>query len=98
MYYIIFAQDKPNTLLQRLAAREAHLARLTQLQTEGRLLVAGPNPAIDTENPGEAGFTGSTVIAEFENLEAAKNWADHDPYVTAGVYSDILVKPFKKVF
>ena len=75
MYYVIFAQDIPDTLEKRLAVRERHLARLTQLQAEGRLLTAGPNPAIDAENPGEAGFSGSTVIAQFDNLLAAKDWA-----------------------
>ncbi|MGR3808103.1 YciI family protein [Pasteurella testudinis] len=98
MYYVIFAQDKPNTLQQRLAAREAHLARLTALQAQDRLLVAGPNPAIDDENPGEAGFTGSTVIAQFDSLEQAKQWASEDPYVAAGVYGEVTVKPFKRVF
>lgn len=98
MYYVIFAQDLPGTLQQRLAVREKHLARLSALQQQGRLLTAGPNPAIDDENPGEAGFTGSTVIAEFSSLEEAKNWAEQDPYVEAGVYGDVIVKPFKKVF
>lgn len=98
MYYVIFAQDNPNTLEKRLAVREKHLARLTQLQAENRLLTAGPNPAIDDENPGESGFTGSTVIAEFASLAAAKQWASEDPYVEAGVYGEVIVKPFKKVF
>lgn len=98
MYYVIFAQDLPGTLQQRLAVREKHLARLSALQQQGRLLTAGPNPAIDDENPGESGFTGSTVIAEFSSLEEAKNWAAQDPYVEAGVYGDVIVKPFKKVF
>lgn len=98
MYYVIFAQDLPGTLQQRLAVREKHLERLSALQQQGRLLTAGPNPAIDDENPGEAGFTGSTVIAEFSSLEEAKNWAAQDPYVEAGVYGDVIVKPFKKVF
>lgn len=98
MYYVIFAQDKPNTLVQRLAVREQHLARLKQLQAEDRLLTAGPNPAVDDENPGEAGFTGSTVIAKFDSLQAAKDWAAQDPYVEAGVYDDVTIKPFKKVF
>ena len=98
MYYVIFAQDIPDTLEKRLAVRERHLARLTQLQAEGRLLTAGPNPAIDAENPGEAGFSGSTVIAQFDNLLAAKDWAVQDPYVEAGVYGEVIVKPFKKVF
>ena len=98
MYYVIFAQDIPNTLEKRLAVREQHLARLKQLQKENRPLIAGPNPASDDENPGEAGFTGSTVIAQFENLQAAKNWAAQDPYVEAGVYGEVIIKPFKKVF
>ena len=98
MYYVIFAQDIPDTLEKRLAVRERHLARLTQLQAEGRLLTAGPNPAIDAENPGEAGFSGSTVIAEFDNLLAAKDWAAQDPYVEAGIYGEVIVKPFKKIF
>lgn len=98
MYYVIFAQDIPNTLEKRLAVREKHLERLKQLQAEDRLLTAGPNPAIDDENPGEAGFTGSTVIAKFDSLETAKEWASQDPYVEAGVYGDVIVKPFKKVF
>lgn len=98
MYYVIFAQDIPGTLEKRLAVREKHLERLKQLQAEGRLLTAGPNPAIDDENPGEAGFTGSTVIAQFPSLEDAKSWAAVDPYVEAGVYGDVIVKPFKKLF
>ena len=98
MWYVIFAQDVPNSLTQRLSARPAHLARLQALRDEGRLLTAGPMPAIDTENPADAGFTGSTVIAEFESLQAAQQWADNDPYVTAGVYAQVIVKPFKKVF
>ncbi|OBX07321.1 hypothetical protein QV08_07730 [Gallibacterium salpingitidis] len=98
MYYVIFAQDLPNTLEKRLAVREKHLARLAMLQEQGRLLTAGPNPAIDDENPGTAGFTGSTVIAEFASLEEAKDWAAQDPYVEAGVYGEVVVKPFKRVF
>ncbi|EEX37371.1 YciI family protein [bacterium 19MO03SA05] len=98
MWYVIFAQDVPNSLTQRLSVRPAHLARLQALRDEGRLLTAGPMPAIDAENPGDAGFTGSTVIAEFESLQAAQQWADNDPYVTAGVYAQVIVKPFKKVF
>ncbi|KAE9541400.1 YciI family protein [Ursidibacter maritimus] len=98
MYYVIFAQDIPNTLEKRLAVREQHLARLKQLQAEDRLLTAGPNPAIDDENPGDAGFTGSTVIAEFSSLAQAQQWASEDPYVEAGVYGEVIVKPFKKVF
>lgn len=98
MYYVIFAQDTPNSLEKRLAVREKHLERLKALQAEGRLLTAGPNPAIDDENPREAGFTGSTVIAEFESLDAAKAWAEKDPYIEAGVYAEVVIKPFKKVF
>lgn len=98
MWYVIFAQDVPNSLALRLSARPAHLARLQELRDEGRLLTAGPMPAIDAENPGEAGFTGSTVIAEFQSLQAAQQWAESDPYVAAGVYAQVIVKPFKKVF
>ncbi|QEH09757.1 YciI family protein [Histophilus somni] len=98
MYYVIFAQDKPDTLALRLSVREQHLERLKQLQAEDRLLTAGPNPAIDDENPGEAGFTGSTVIAKFNSLEEAEQWANTDPYVAAGVYDKVIIKPFKKVF
>ena len=98
MWYVIFAQDVPNSLALRLSARPAHLARLQELHDKGRLLTAGPMPAIDAENPGEAGFTGSTVIAEFQSLQAAQQWAESDPYVTAGVYAQVIVKPFKKVF
>ncbi|MBB5152236.1 hypothetical protein HNR69_001699 [Histophilus somni] len=98
MYYVIFAQDKPDTLALRLSVREQHLERLKQLQAEDRLLTAGPNPAIDDENPGEAGFTGSTVIAKFNSLEEAEQWANTDPYIAAGVYDKVIIKPFKKVF
>ncbi|WP_133543895.1 YciI family protein [Mesocricetibacter intestinalis] len=98
MYYVIFAQDKPGTLAQRLSVRSQHLARLEQLQAEGRLLTAGPNPAVDDENPGDAGFTGSTLIARFNSLQEAEHWAQQDPYVSAGVYAEVVVKPFKKVF
>lgn len=97
MWYVIFSQDVENSLERRLSVRENHLARLKVLQDEGRLLVAGPMPAIDSDNPGEAGFTGSTVIAEFGSLEEAKAWADADPYIDAGVYDKVIVKPFKKV-
>lgn len=97
MYYVIFATDKPNSLEQRLAARPAHLARLKELFDAGRLFVAGPMPAIDSEDPGAEGFTGSTLIAEFSSLDAAQTWADADPYVAAGVYESVIVKPFKKV-
>ncbi|MGR6861855.1 YciI family protein [uncultured Aliivibrio sp.] len=97
MWYVIFSQDVENSLERRLSVREKHLERLTQLQNEGRLLVAGPMPAIDSENPGDAGFTGSTVIAEFDSLDAATEWANNDPYIDAGVYANVIVKPFKKV-
>ncbi|MEE1676198.1 YciI family protein [Agarivorans aestuarii] len=97
MWYVIYAEDVPNSLDKRKQARPAHLERLNTLLNEGRLLVAGPMPAIDAEDPAEAGFTGSTVIAEFESLADAKAWADADPYVAAGVYAKVSVKPFKKV-
>lgn len=97
MWYVLFSQDVENSLERRMSVREKHLARLKDLQNEGRLLVAGPMPAIDDENPGEAGFTGSTVIADFASLEDAQAWADADPYIDAGVYEKVIVKPFKKV-
>lgn len=97
MYYAILSEDAPGTLEQRLAARPAHLERLKALQADGRLLVAGPHPAIDAEDPGPAGFTGSLVIAEFPSLEEARSWADADPYLEAGVYAQVTVKPFRKV-
>ncbi|HIF9448250.1 TPA: YciI family protein [Photobacterium damselae] len=97
MWYVIFSQDVENSLERRMSVREKHLARLKDLQNEGRLLVAGPMPAIDDENPGEAGFTGSTVIADFASLEDAQAWADADPYIDASVYEKVIVKPFKKV-
>jgi uncharacterized protein YciI len=98
MLYAIIAQDVEDSLQDRLAARPKHLERLTALQNEGRLIIAGPHPKIDSEDPGEAGFSGSLVVAEFESLEDAKSWADADPYVEAGVYAVVTVKPFKKVF
>ncbi|GAA0790637.1 YciI family protein [Marinobacterium sediminicola] len=97
MYYAIMAEDKPNVLDKRMAARPDHLERLEQLKQQGRLLVAGPHPAIDSEDPGPAGFTGSLVIAEFDSLADAQNWADADPYFAAGVYQKVTVKPYKKV-
>ncbi|KJG26647.1 BolA family transcriptional regulator [Photobacterium iliopiscarium] len=97
MWYVIFSQDVENSLERRMSVREQHLARLKELQQQERLLVAGPMPAIDNENPGEAGFTGSTVIAKFESLEQAQQWANTDPYIDAGVYANVIVKPFKKV-
>ncbi|MEP0072240.1 MAG: YciI family protein [Marinomonas sp.] len=98
MLYSIVGEDVPNSLSARQSARPAHLARLEELKNAGRLIVAGPNPAIDSNDPGEAGFTGSVVIAEFPSLEEAKAWADTDPYVAAGVYQMVTVKPFKQVF
>ncbi len=97
MLYAIISTDIDNSLTRRQAARPAHLARLEQLKQEGRLLLAGPHPAIDAENPGEAGFTGSLVVAEFASLAAAQAWADADPYIDAGVYQQVIVKPFKAV-
>lgn len=97
MFYALICTDKPGTLELRMQARPEHLARLEALRDEGRLLLAGPHPAIDSENPGEAGFTGSLVVAEFASLEAAQAWADADPYVAAGVYQQVSIKPFKKV-
>ncbi|MDX1801483.1 MAG: YciI family protein [Marinobacter sp.] len=97
MYYAIISEDIDNSLPLRKQARPAHLARLEALKGEGRLLLAGPHPAIDSPDPGDAGFTGSLVIAEFDSLEDARSWADADPYVEAGVYSAVTVKPFKPV-
>ncbi len=97
MYYAIISEDVADSLELRLAARPRHLARLQQLKDEGRLLLAGPHPAIDNEEPGNAGFTGSLVIAQFEDIDAARQWADADPYVAGGVYQRVQVKPFKKV-
>jgi len=96
--YAIISEDVANSLEKRQSARPAHLARLQALQNAGQLLLAGPHPAVDSDNPGDAGFTGSLVIAEFDNLSAAQNWADTDPYLGAGVYAKVTVKPFKKVF
>jgi uncharacterized protein len=98
MFYAIMATDKADSLSDRLAARPDHLARLQTLQDAGRLLLAGPHPAIDAADPGSAGFTGSLVVAEFASLEQAQAWADADPYVAAGVYQQVTVKPFKRVF
>ncbi|KPQ24560.1 MAG: hypothetical protein HLUCCA13_08575 [Halomonas sp. HL-48] len=97
MLYAIISEDIANSLERRLAARPDHLARLEALRDEGRLVLAGPHPAIDASDPGEAGFSGSLVIAEFDSLEKAQSWADADPYVIAGVYAQVTVKPFKKV-
>jgi len=97
MYYVVFSEDVPDSGPLRAQARPAHLERLEQLKQQGRLLVAGPCPAIDASDPGPAGFTGSVVIAEFDCLETAQAWADKDPYVAAGVYAKVVVKPFKRV-
>jgi len=97
MLYAIISQDIENSLEKRKSARPDHVARLNQLKDEGRLILAGPHPAIDSIDPGEAGFTGSLIVAEFENLKEARSWADADPYVTAGVYSSVIVKTFNKV-
>jgi len=98
MLYAIIAADVAGSLERRLATRPAHLARLETLQAEGRLILAGPLPAIDAPDPGPAGFTGSLIVAEFESLEDARRWADADPYCNAGVYERVEVKPFKRVF
>lgn len=97
MLYAIIASDHPDTLARRLAARPAHVARLEQLQNAGRLILAGPHPAIDSNDPGPAGFSGSLIVAEFESLPAAQAWAAADPYLEAGVYAQVQVKPFKQV-
>ena len=98
MLYAIISEDHHNSLEKRLSVRPAHLERLQQLKNQGRLLLAGPHPTIDSEDPGDAGFSGSLIVAEFESLDQARHWADEDPYVGAGVYKRIIVKPFKKVF
>lgn len=98
MLYAIISQDVENSLEARLKARPDHLARLQQLQDEGKLVLAGPHPAIDSNDPGESGFSGSLVVAEFNSLNEARAWADEDPYIQAGVYQQVSVKPFKQVF
>ena len=98
MLYAIIATDADGSLENRLAARPQHLQRLQALQDAGRLIIAGPHPAIDSEDPGSAGFTGSLIVAEFDSLADAQAWADADPYQAAGVYTSVIVKPFKKVF
>lgn len=97
MLYVILGEDKPESLAARLAARPRHLERLEALRSEGRLLLAGPFPAIDCEDPGAAGFTGSLIVAEFPSLEQAQQWAQADPYVEAEVYAGVTVRPFRKV-
>ena len=98
MLYAIISEDNDNSLEKRLSVRPDHLERLQQLQNQGRLVLAGPHPAIDSEDPGSAGFTGSLIVAEFESLDQAQQWADDDPYIRANVYKQVTVKPFKKVF
>ena len=98
MLYAIISEDVANSLEKRMSVRPAHIKRLQELQDAGRLILAGPHPAVDSDNPGEAGFTGSLVVAEFDSLAAAQQWADADPYIDAGVYAKVTVKPFKKVF
>lgn len=97
MWYAIWGTDVPESLERRLAARPAHLERLQALRDAGRLLLAGPLPAVDNNDPGQAGFTGSLIIAEFASLADAESWANDDPYVSAGVYANVIVKPFRKV-
>lgn len=97
MFYAIISEDVPNSLDKRKGARANHLARLNTLKEAGRLLLAGPHPATDSDDPGTAGFTGSLVVAEFDSLEEARAWADADPYIAAGVYAGVSVKPFKRV-
>ncbi|ACV26289.1 YciI family protein [Kangiella koreensis] len=97
MLYVIFSQDVENSLALRSQARPAHVQRLQALKEQGRLILAGPCPAIDAEDPGEAGFTGSMIVAEFDSLKDAQAWADTDPYIEAGVYQSVIVKPYKKV-
>ena len=97
MLYAIIAEDMPGTLAKRLEARAVHLERLKALQQEGRLVLAGPHPAIDAQDPGPAGFSGSLIVAEFASREAAIAWASEDPYAAAGVYARVTVKPFRKV-
>ena len=96
MLYAIIASDVANSLEARLAARPAHLARLNALKDAGRLVLAGPHPAVDSNDPGQAGFSGSLIVAEFDSLAAARAWADADPYCAAGVYADVVVKPFRQ--
>ena len=97
MLYTVISQDVADSLQKRMSARPAHVERLKALKDEGRLILAGPHPAIDSSDPGDAGFTGSLIVAEFESLEAAQAWADTDPYIAAGVYESVRVKPFNKV-
>ena len=98
MLYMIMAEDRKNSLSVRLQVRPKHVERLQDLKAAGRLVLAGPNPAIDCPNPGDHGFSGSLIVAEFESLQAAQDWANNDPYVEAGVYKNVTIKPFNKVF
>ncbi|WP_287419817.1 YciI family protein [Reinekea sp.] len=98
MWYAILSEDHPNSLENRLAARPAHAQRLQDLQSQGRLLLAGPHPMIESEDPGAAGFSGSLVVAEFDSLASAHSWANDDPYVTEGIYAKVVIKPFKQTF
>jgi len=98
MWYAIIGQDVPDSLEKRMSVRPAHVARLQELQNQGRLLLAGPFPAVDANDPGEAGFTGSLIVAEFPSLQAAQEWAKADPYATAGVFAEVHVQPFRKTF
>lgn len=97
MLYAIISQDVADSLARRKSVRDQHIARLDELKDQGRLVLAGPHPAVDSPDPGEAGFTGSLIVAEFESLQAAQAWADADPYIAAGVYEQVVVKPFKRV-
>ena len=97
MWYAVISQDVDHSLEKRMGGRPQHVERLQALADAGRLLIAGPHPAIDSEDPGAAGFSGSLVVAEFDSLAAAQAWADADPYISAGVYANVIVKPFKKV-
>lgn len=97
MLYLIYSEDVENSLAIRMTVRDKHIARLKNLQNQGRLIIAGPCPAIDSNDPGEAGFTGSMIVAEFDSLHDAQAWADTDPYIDAGVYQKVIVKPYKKV-
>jgi uncharacterized protein len=98
MWYAIIGQDVPNSLDKRMAARPAHVARLQDLHRQGRILLAGPFPAVDAEDSGTAGFSGSLIVAEFTSLSAAQDWAKADPYVTSGIYEEVSVRPFRKTF
>ena len=97
MHYAIISQDVDNSLEKRMSVRDKHIERLNDLKNQGRLVIAGPHPAVDSPDPGDAGFTGSLIVAEFESLKAAQDWADEDPYIAAGVYEKVVVKPFKYV-